>query len=153
MPKKYDKDEPILLIIRRGRKGRGFTVSPVEDISNPAACLTAEELGETIEEMLNDESQPRVNIKDLMAAADGDPPEADEPEGEGDDEEEEGDYDEDEDEEDEGIMSGVADAQDPVDKFLFNVFARVVKKGQGMSSKARKPRARKRRRAKKPSKK
>jgi len=145
MPK-YDTNEPILVLVRRGRKGRGFTVAPVEDASNPAMCQDKEELGEVIEEMLLDENQPRVNINELLSAA-GAPSDSEDPE---DDEEEDGYEDEDEDEDEPqgqgGILDGVAGAEDPADRLLFNIFSAAVTKGQQLSSKPRKkPRARARR--------
>ncbi len=158
MPKKYNKDQPILVLIRRGRRGRGFSVSPVEDISNPAACQSTAEMGEVIEEMLDDESQPRVNVNELLAAATSDSrDDRSDRDDDDDDEDDEDDDDRDEDEdeeEDEGIMSGVIGSEDPADRLAFNLFSALVKKGQSMSSKPRKkPRSRPRRRRKKPSKK
>jgi hypothetical protein len=146
--KKYDTGEPILVIVRRGRKGRGFTIAPVEDASNPAMCGTTEELGEVLEEMLNDEEQPRVNLNDLLAEA---APERAAPDDEADEEEDDdsewaGEQDEEEEEGEGGIFDGVAGSADPADTLLFNIFSRVVKGGQNISSKPRAPRSRTRRR-------
>lgn len=69
MTKQYDTSEPILILVRRGRNNRGFSVSPVEDISNAALCSNETEIGEVILEMLNDPNQPRVNINDLLSAS------------------------------------------------------------------------------------
>lgn len=158
MPKKYDKNEPILVLIRRGRKGRGFSVSPVEDISNPAVCQTSTELGEIIEEMLDDEGQPRVDLKELMAAATSDArDDRDDRDDDGDDDGDDEEYDDEdeeegEEEEDEGIMSGVIGSEDPADRLLLNVFSSLVNKGRSMSSKPRKPRSRTRTRKRRPKK-
>lgn len=154
MPKKYDKNEPILVLIRRGRKGRGFSVSPVEDISNPAVCQSSAELGEIIEEMLDDEEQPRVDVNELLSAAASDSRVVDDRDDrDDDDDDDDEDYDDDEEEGDGGVMDGVVGSADPVDTFLFNLFSSAVKKGQSMSSKPRKPRTRTRkRRPKKPKK-
>ncbi len=150
--KKYDTSEPILVIVRRGRKGRGFTVAPVEDASNPAMCGTIEELGEVLEEMLNDEYQSRVDLAAMLSAGmeGSESPRGRAPE-EGEPEYDDGDEDEDEDEaeggeEDGGLFEGVAGAADPADQLLINVFSWAAKKGQSMSSKPRAPRARTRRR-------
>lgn len=63
--------DPILVLIRRGRNGRGFSVSPIEDIANPALCADGSEIGEVIIEMLNDPSQPRVDVNSLLGSAQG----------------------------------------------------------------------------------
>lgn len=146
MPQKYDVNEPILVLIRRGRKGRGFTVCPVEDISNPAVCASASELGEVIEEMLNDEEQPRVDVNELLQTA-SDPRVAEpetqksgmnsekdpEPESEADDEEE-----------DDGIFAGVAGSDDPATAILINLAHSALAQGRKMSSKKARARAGKR---------
>ncbi|MHC4433927.1 MAG: hypothetical protein ACYTBS_18965 [Planctomycetota bacterium] len=165
MPKKkYDTSEPILVIIRRGRRGRGFTVAPVEDASNPAMCGSKEELGEVLEEMLDDEHQPRVDINQLLAAASGEDPlpqddcGSDDGAEDPDEEYEDGDEDEEYEDDDEepagegGIFEGVAGSEDPADRLLFNLFSAAVTKGRDMSSKPRKPRSRRRRRRTKTSK-
>ncbi len=132
---KYDTSKPILILVRRGRKNRGFSVAPVEDISNAAVCADEKEVGEVIIEMLNDEEQPRVDINDLLAAAAGDSSD-----NESDEDDSEEDDDEDDDDDDEGdpaegtIFEGVSSADDPADRILFNIFTHVVKKGQNMSS-------------------
>lgn len=151
MPQKYDVNEPILVLIRRGRKGRGFTVCPVEDISNPAVCASAGELGEVIEEMLNDEEQPRVDVNELLQAAsdpgpDPEPepepkkrkasPKKEEPEAESEAEE-----DELEDEEDDGIFAGVAGSEDPATTLLINFAHSALAQGRKMSSKKARARA------------
>ena len=134
--KKYDTSEPILILVRRGRKGRGFSISPVEDVSNAAVCADVAEVGEVISEMLNDEEQPRVNINDLIAAASA-------PQRSDDDDE----YEDDEDGEGRsgGLFDGVADAEDPADAILFNIFQTVVEKGRAMSTKRVQPRGRRKR--------
>jgi len=152
MPQKYDVNEPILVLIRRGRKGRGFTVCPVEDISNPAVCASAGELGEVIEEMLNDEEQPRVDVNELLQAASDQGPEPEpepepkkrktspkkeEPEAESEAEEDEL---EDE-EEDDGIFAGVAGSEDPATTLLINFAHSALAQGRKMSSKKARARA------------
>lgn len=64
----YNTLEPILVLIRRGRNGRGFSVSPVEDLANPALCADGNEMGEVIIEMLNDTNQPRVDVNSLLGS-------------------------------------------------------------------------------------
>ena len=148
--KKNDTSEPILVLIRRGRKGRGFTVAPVEDFSNPAMCQTSAELGEVIEEMLDDEDQPRVDMDQLLASASGagdraaagdDGSEEEDVDDEDYDDEDYDDEDEDEEEGDGGqggIFDGVAGAPDPADRLIFNLFSAAVSKGRSMSSKPKK---------------
>jgi hypothetical protein len=146
MPKKkYDITQPILVVIRRGRKGRGFTIAPVEDSSNPAMCQTKEELGEVIEEILDDDEQPRVDLEEMFAASHGEgaDPGSDR-ESESDEEDDE--YDDVEEEGEGGIFDGVADSTEPADQLLINLFSWAANKGRNMSSKPRKPRARARRR-------
>jgi len=138
MPK-YDTSEPILVLIRRGRKGRGFSISPVEDLSNASACATAADIGEVIEEMLDDESQPRVNINELLrASTENVPVAADSSNDDGDDDDDEpsngggnGRASEDGD----GIFDGVAGSDNPADRIMFNIFSSVIKKGRDMSTK------------------
>lgn len=152
MPQKYDVNEPILVLIRRGRKGRGFTICPVEDIANPAVCTDSKDMGEAIEELLNDESQPRVNVNDLLSAAKGEPTSSAEPEeveeGEDDeDDEDEGDGDEGEG----GIFDGVAGSEDPAGQLLINVLSGAMNQGRKMSSKRVRGRGRRKKKSKKSS--
>jgi hypothetical protein len=135
------------VLIRRGRKGRGFTVCPVEDISNPAVCASAGELGEVIEEMLNDEEQPRVDVNELLQAA-SDPGAAAEPEPQKSrakskqEPEPEPEPEEDEDEEeDDGIFAGVAGSDDPATALLINFAHSALAQGRKMSSKKARARA------------
>ena len=126
-----DIKEPILVLIRRGRGGKGFAVSPVDDVTNPAPCVDEAELAKAIIEMLDDKNQPRVNAHDLLNAA----AEVDEPEGRGngrdeDDEDGEGEGEE----EDDSIFAGVRDADDPTDRLIINVVSSLIKKGQEMSN-------------------
>jgi len=141
MPQKYDVNEPILVLVRRGRKGRGFTVCPVEDISNPAVCSDSKEMGEVIEEFLNDENQPRVNVKDLLGAATGHEPQGDLPPGgngsespRGQQAQEPDEDDEEEEEEEEGIFTGVAGSEDPASQLLVNLLSGAINQGRKMSS-------------------
>lgn len=161
MPQKYDVNEPILVLIRRGRKGRGFTVCPVEDIANPAVCASAGELGEVIEEMLNDEEQPRVDVNELLqAASDSSPEPESEPEpkkrtatpkkeSEAESKAEEDELEDEDEEEDDGIFAGVAGSDDPATTLLINFAHSALAQGRKMSSKrarARSPRRKKPRR-------
>jgi hypothetical protein len=141
-----DTKEPILVLIRRGRKGRGFSASPVDDLANPAMCADASELGEVIIELLDDPKQPRVNVQELLNAAQDEAPSGDDRRDDnghdGNEDEEDGE----EEEEEGGIFSGLRDAEDPADQFLINLFSAAVNKGRDLSSKPRKSRARSRRR-------
>lgn len=148
--KKYDTKDPILVIVRRGRNGRGYTVAPVEDASNPSMCGAKEELGDILEEMLSDEDQPRVNLQDLLTSSASDD-RAGEDEGDGEVDGDDGDWEDGEDEDEApagngGILDGVAGSDDPAETLLVNIFHRVIKGGQDMSSKPRGARPRSRRR-------
>ncbi len=141
-----DTSEPILVLIRRGRKGRGFSVSPVDDLGNPAMCADAAELGEVTIEMLDDPKQPRVNVQELLNAAqedgDDDGPRhvngRDDDGDDGDEDEEEG--------EDGGIFEGIRDAEDPADQFIINLFSAAVSKGRELSTKGKRRGSRRSRR-------
>lgn len=143
MPQKYDVDEPILVLVRRGRKGRGFTVCPVEDVSNPAVCSDSKDMGEVIEEFLNDENQPRVNVKDLLGAATDHDTQSESPPGQKGSgstrgqqaqEPEEDEEDEEEDEAEGGIFVGVAGSEDPASQLLVNILSGAINQGRKMSS-------------------
>jgi len=147
MSKKYDTDLPILIIVKKGRRGRGFQVSPVEDAENPSMCQGSQDLGELIEEMVNDESQPRVDLKQMFS------PTAvssyDASQSNGGSKQEQTSHQEDEDGQEDaagkgGIFEGVSEAEDPADQLLVNAFSWVVNKGQSMSTQS-KPRRRRRR--------
>lgn len=144
MPK-FDTSGPILVLVRRGRKGRGFSVSPIEDIANAAICADEKDLGEAIVEMLDDEEQPRVNLKDFLergsAPADSSS-RADDEEDEDDERDDTDDEDEDEDDDDEAhdpaegtLLEGVAGADDAADQIMFNLFNAAMSKGRSMSTK------------------
>lgn len=128
---KKDTNEPILVLIRRGRKGRGFTVSPADDLANPAPCANAEEVGEVIEEMMNDENQPRVDM-DAFRAASEDSSSEEEDSSES--------Y-----QEKSGVaraFDGVKDSEDPATRLLFNVVGMGIEKGQEWGKASTKRRAR-----------
>lgn len=153
----HDTSKPILVLVRRGRNNRGFSISPVEDVSNSASCADEKEIGEVIVEMLDDPTQPRVDINELLAAASGAPSSRnvpDDEEGDEDDEDNEEEYEDDDDDDGEDrsrgtVFEGVADAEDPADRLLFNIFSSVVTKGRGMSSSKVRPSGRKKKKRKK----
>ena len=134
MTEKYDTNEPILILVRRGRKGRGFSVASVEDVSNAAPCSDEKEIGDVIKEMLDDVEQPRVNIHDLLAAAAGNPPGA---VSQSDDEDEEEDEEEGDEDPHEGtIFEGVMGSGEGAgDRLLLNIVSGLVQKGKSMSTK------------------
>lgn len=140
---KYDTSEPILVLVRRGRKGRGFSVSPVEDLANAAVCATAADVGEVIEEMLDDETQARVNVNELLRAATEQVPVLDGSEEDDSDESDEDDSETENGKGDDGIFDGVVGSDNPADRLMFNIFSSVVSKGRSMSSKRVRPSARK----------
>lgn len=151
MPQKYDVNEPILVLIRRGRKGRGFTVCPVEDVANPAVCTDSKDMGEVIEELLSDESQPRVNVNDLLNAAKSEPASSAGSQEDEDEDDEDEDDEGDEEEGEGGIFDGVAGAEDPAGQLLINVLSGAMNQGRKMSSKRVRGRGRRKKKSKKSS--
>lgn len=136
MAEKIDINDPILILVRRGRKGRGFSVAPIEDVSNAAACADEKEVGEVIKEMLDDENQPRVNINNLLSA--GAPASGAVANSESDDDDE---YEDEDDAEDEdphkgGLFEGVAAAgEGGTERLIMNGLGILAQKGRDMSSK------------------
>lgn len=65
MATEYDVNEPILLLVRRGRGGRGYLVAAVDDASNPFPCVDDTEVGKAVIELLDDPKQPRFDEKQL----------------------------------------------------------------------------------------
>jgi len=145
-----DTNQPILVIVRRGRRGRGFTVAPADDATNVEPCQDESELGEAIREMLDDPNQPRFDPSALGDEEDDEPPRRRsrnrvQVRDDSDDE------DEDEDEQPRGgliddLMTGVGDnGRDPTDQLIMNIGSRLLRAGQNMSTsgKARRKRSRK----------
>lgn len=140
--KAHDINQPILIVVRRGRGGRGYTVAPVDSPTDIAACSDAEQVGEAIIEMLDDDKQPRVDIDALLRAADGDFEEAEEEErGQGEKETGEQDLDE-SDEDDEDDVDEADDeeeeqpwykAKDPADALLITGLSKLLQKGREVS--------------------
>ena len=143
---KSNTNDPILVLVRRGRNGRGFSVSPVEDASNAALCADDKEIGEVIVEMLDDPNQPRVDVNELFAASAprGATQEVADYE---DEDEEEDDY---EDEEEDGASSILSGEGDIGDRLLLMGLTSILDKGRKMSSsKVRAPSAGKKKKKKK----
>lgn len=147
--KTYDINQPILIVVRRGRGGRGYTIAPVDSPTDIAACTDSEQVGEVIVEMLEDENQPRVDIDALIRAADGDGDEEEEGEGEREEEgngadleesDEDGDDEEDEDEDEE--EEPWYKAQDPADALLITGLSKLLEKGRKVSKTSRRRRRR-----------
>lgn len=150
-PKENDTAQPILVLIRRGRKGRGYLVSAIDDPTNAAACADAEEVGAAIVEMLDDPEQPRCDLADLQDAVDGASGqqesyaagrgrggEIDGYDGDEEDEDEEGD--EEEGEEDDAWVDSYT--SDPLERLLFKAGQKVLNKGRELSNNYRKPKRR-----------
>lgn len=146
--KSYDINQPILVVIRRGRGNRGYTVAPVDSPTDIAACADAEQIGDAIVEMLEDKEQPRVDIDILMRAAEGDLEEEGEEEEGGQDLEETDEDDEDGDDEDED--EPWYKSSDPADALIINILSGAAKKARELSrpSRRRRGRGRGRRRTK-----
>ena len=118
MADKIDTDDPVLIIVARGRKGRGYIVTPA-DSDTPFPCMSAEDVGEAIIEILDDPEQQRVKAntvgqkseKQEEASASGGeekPPPEPEPQDEEEEEYEENPY----------PQGGAYENMDPVDKAI-----------------------------------
>ena len=130
MPKSdHDINLPILILVRRGRRGKGFLVCAADDMDNPAACANAVEVGEEIVEMLNDPSQARANVGAEAPRSTAPPSRA---------AMEEYESDEDEDEDDEPEVDGFVDGLDPMEKLVFLGGKAILDKGREMSNSYRK---------------
>ena len=129
----YDTSQPILVIVRRGR--RGFTVAPADNPTDVSACADVEAVGDVIIEILDDKSQPRVDIGGLLSAARDDVEDAE------DDEEESEELDEadEEDDEDEGEDDDVPwyKAKDPADALLIGLLTGAATKARKASRSSR----------------
>lgn len=144
--KTYDINQPILVIVRRGRGGRGYAVAPVDSPTDVAACADVNQLGDAIVEILDDEKQPRVDIDELMRATDaggdpeslGDEDEGDEVEGE----DEDGDEEEEDEEEDEDEEVPWHQAPDPAEALFIAGISKLVEKGRKMSKRSKRSRRR-----------
>lgn len=148
--KTYDINQAILVVIRRGRGGRGYSVAPVDSPTDVAACADADQVGDAIVEMLDDENQPRVDIDELMRAAEGDEEErAAPPSGKGagadlESSDSEDDEEEDEDEEDEEEEEDAPwhRADDPAEALLLTGLSKLLEKGRKLSKRTRHRRSR-----------
>ena len=120
---KHDVSQPILIVVRKGRGGRGFLVSAVDKLNDISPCQDKEEMADAIIEMLEDEDQPRVDLNELQRAA-----------SEGDDKERALDESEQE-EEDEEEEDGEDDAHsnDEVQDFVTDILAGVINRARKAS--------------------
>lgn len=141
--KNNDTNLPILVLVRRGRKGRGYLVSAIDDPTNAAACTDSEEVGQSIVEMLDDPEQPRCDLADLESAT----TESGNQQGSnaagaakgGEIDGYDGENDEDEEEEEEGEEDWVDSyTGDPLERLLLRAGQRVLSKGREMSNSYRK---------------
>ncbi len=81
----YDVNEPILILVRRGRGGRGYLVAAVDDAANPFPCVDDVEIGKAVIELLDDPKQPRFDERQLEDLDDNEEELEGEAEAEGDD--------------------------------------------------------------------
>ena len=61
MSKSYDISQPIVFVLRRGRNGRGYLVSPLDKMNDCAPCANAHDIGEVAVEILDDPAQARFD--------------------------------------------------------------------------------------------
>jgi len=64
-----DINSPILVIIKKGRQGRGWLVSTIENPTDPFPCSSAEEIGKAVLELLDDPNQPRFDETQIFEDA------------------------------------------------------------------------------------
>jgi len=121
---KHDVSQPILIVVRRGRLGRGFLVSAVDKLNDIVPCQDKEEMADAILELLDDEDQPRVDLNELQKATSEESKNSEHSLEEGD--EEESDDEEDEEQEDES-------ANDEVQDFVTDILAGVLNRARKAS--------------------
>ena len=128
----YDVTEPILILVRRGRGGRGYLVAAVDDASNPFPCADETEMGKAILELLDDPKQPRFDERQLEERGEDDELEDEDEEEDEDGEEEE----EDEEEEEELVSADPFDGLglDPGEKLLFRIGESLLGKARHVSN-------------------
>ncbi len=137
---KHNTDDPILIVVKRGRKGRGYIVTPADNDS-PSPCMSAEDIGECIIEILDDEDQPRLSADTVgKGAAPGKkaptPQGAPEPGGQGGDRPEPEPEDEPEPEPEDNpyaAQSAAYDNMDPVDRAVVSGLSWLVNKAKRAS--------------------
>lgn len=135
MADEYDVKQPILILVRRGRRDRGYLVAAVDDTGNPFPCADEAEVGAAVIELLDDTKQPRFDERQLegMGTGDGDEGEL---EDDLDDEEEDESEDDEEEYEDEPRAPDPLDelGLDPGEKLLFKVGEAILGKARHMSN-------------------
>jgi hypothetical protein len=143
---KYDINQPILVVVRRGRGGRGYAVAPVDSPTDVAACADANQVGDAIVEMLDDSAQPRVDIDELMRAAEGDAEEVSSNQevesSQSQDDEEAGEEDGEEGEEEDDEEEPWYRASDPADALIIAGISKLFEKGRKVSKGSRRRRGR-----------
>lgn len=140
--KANDTNLPILVLIRRGRKGRGFLVSAADDPTDVAACADGDEVGAAIVELLDDPDQARFDQSQVESKPSGPESTGNEQEtyatGDGIEEyEEDEEGEEDGDEREPGLLD-VDPEGDIATQLLMNLGRATLKKGQELSNNYRK---------------
>ena len=141
MTDEYDVNEPILILVRRGRGDRGYLVAAVDDASNPLPCPDEGEVGKAVLELLNDPKQPRFDERQLEEAYRSVEAGEGRPAAEEEEEEEEEDVTEPAAEEDDDPFAGLD--LDPGDKLLFQIGSAIIGKARHLSNDYRRPRKKK----------
>lgn len=150
----YDVNQPILILVRRGRGDRGYLVAAVDDTSNPFPCADEAEVGKAVIELLDDPKQPRFDERQLEDLDDEDDEDGEDLEEEVEDEAPEG-----EDDDDGAEGGGEDDGPDPLDelgldpgeKLLFQIGAAVLGKARHLSNDYRDKRKKRKKKSKKKS--
>jgi hypothetical protein len=149
-PKANDTTLPILVMVRRGRRGRGYLVSAADDPNDVAPCADADEVGAAIVELLDDPDQARFDQSQIESEPSTAESADDEQEtyatgDELDEYEDDDEDDEDEDEREPGLLD-VDPEGDIATQLLVNLGRATLKKGQELSNNYRKKGSRKNRR-------
>jgi len=108
-------EKPILVMIGKGRKGRGFIVAPADSMDEPVMCMDLEQVVETLNEWVNDPNRERFDPVEM----------------------EEEEFEEEEEAAKKKSSGGIFDftgKMDPADELLFNIGNAVYEKAHSMSN-------------------
>lgn len=129
MSQDFDINQPVLLVVKRGRFGKGYLVCAADDVTNPAPAATPEEIGEMVVAMLDDPKQPRfdesslsIEVEEELSQESTTPPQEEDLE------------EENEEDDDEDPYSGL----DAGDRILFSIAESVLGKARHASNSYRK---------------
>lgn len=132
MSENFDINQPVLLVVKRGRFGKGYLICAADDVTNPAPAANANEVGEMVVAMLDDPNQPRFDENSLSVEVEEEQQCSAPPQEEIEDEEEE------EDEEEYGEEEDHYAGLDAGERLLFALGEKLVGKARSASNSYRK---------------